>query len=86
MLAIVMNQATKNNIDGYLVTNIPIESIILNPPPVFMEFTPLRCDATAIKTAARTNPTLYLVKKGTIIRKWGFADFDQAARFVGGMN
>ena len=43
---------------------------------------PLRSDVTAIKTAARTNPTLYLIKQGTIINKWGYADFDQALREI----
>lgn len=85
VLAIVMKQAEKKNIPGFLVTNIPIDELRTDPPPVFREFTPLRCDATAIKTAARTNPTLYLVKKGTIIQKWGYADFEQAMRFLGGL-
>ena len=79
----VMAQAEQKNISGFLVTNIPIEELRGEPPPVFLEFTPLRCDATAIKTAARTNPTLYLVRKGTIVQKWGYADFQQALRFVG---
>ena len=82
VLSIVMNQAKQKNINGFLVTNIPIDELRNNPPPVFLESTPLRCDATAIKTAARTNPTLYLVKKGTIIQKWGYADFEQAIRFI----
>ena len=38
----------------------------------------LKCDATAIKTAARVNPTLYLLKKGTILEKWSDADFEKA--------
>jgi uncharacterized membrane protein YphA (DoxX/SURF4 family) len=38
----------------------------------------LKCDATAIKTAARANPTLYLIKKGTILNKWSYADFGLA--------
>jgi hypothetical protein len=38
----------------------------------------LKCDATAIKTAARANPTLYLLKKGTILGKWSYADLDRA--------
>jgi hypothetical protein len=37
--------------------------------------TVLKCDGTAIKTAARANPTLYLIKGGTILRKWSYADF-----------
>ena len=83
VLAMVMAQAEQKNISGFLVTNIPIEELRRDPPTVFLEFTPLRCDATAIKTAARTNPTLYLVRKGTIVQKWGYADFQQALRFVG---
>ncbi|MBN8856543.1 MAG: DoxX family protein [Sphingobacteriales bacterium 50-39] len=38
----------------------------------------LKCDATAIKTAARANPTLYLLKKGTILQKWSYADLGLA--------
>ena len=38
----------------------------------------LKCDGTAIKTAARSNPTLYLIKGGTILRKWSYADFKNA--------
>ncbi len=43
----------------------------------------LKCDATAVKTAARTNPALFLLKQGTILNKWGFADFENA---VGALN
>jgi uncharacterized membrane protein YphA (DoxX/SURF4 family) len=34
------------------------------------------CDATAVKTAARADPTLYLLKKGNILNKWSYANFD----------
>ena len=40
--------------------------------------TTFMCDAVAIKTAARANPTLYLIKDGTILKKWAYADFDKA--------
>ena len=40
--------------------------------------TVLKCDATAIKTAARANPTLYLLKGGTILKKWSYADLGLA--------
>lgn len=40
--------------------------------PVFI------CDATAIKTAARTIPTLYLMNGPVVIDKWSWADFDKA--------
>ena len=38
----------------------------------------LECDAVAIKTAARANPELYLLKQGTILNKWSHVDFDNA--------
>ena len=36
------------------------------------------CDATAIKTAARANPTLFLMKGPVVQGKWGWADIDKA--------
>jgi uncharacterized membrane protein YphA (DoxX/SURF4 family) len=38
----------------------------------------LTCDVTAIRTAARVNPTLYLLKRGVVLNKWSYADFSQA--------
>ena len=38
----------------------------------------LKCDYVAIKTAARSDATLYLLKDATIINKWAGADLDQA--------
>ncbi|MBS1750147.1 MAG: DoxX family membrane protein [Bacteroidetes bacterium] len=46
----------------------------------------LRCDVVPIKTAARANPTLYLLYNGTIIDKWGFADFVNAAERINKIN
>ncbi|MEP7277258.1 MAG: BT_3928 family protein [Bacteroidota bacterium] len=42
----------------------------------------LVCDAVAIKTAARANPTLYLLENGTIINKWAYADFKKADAYI----
>ena len=33
------------------------------------------CDATALKTAARTDPSLYLMQGPIVVNKWGWADF-----------
>lgn len=38
------------------------------------------CDATALKTAARTDPALYLMKGPIVQHKWGWADFEKATR------
>lgn len=45
-------------------------------------FTIYSCDATAIKTAARSNPTLYLVRGDEIINKWGRADFPSVIKYL----
>ena len=44
----------------------------------------LKTDGTAIKTAARYNPTLFLIKDGTIMKKWSAVDFDEALRYIAG--
>jgi hypothetical protein len=40
----------------------------------------LTCDATAVKTAARANPTLFLMKGPVVQGKWGWADIDKAVK------
>lgn len=39
-----------------------------------------KCDAVAIKTAARTNPTMYILHDGNIVEKWGKADLNKALK------
>ena len=40
----------------------------------------LSCDVTAIKTAARSNPALFLMKGPIVEEKWGWVDFGQAIK------
>ncbi len=42
----------------------------------------LKCDVVPVKTAARTNPTLYLLQNGTIRNKWSYADWDHAKEAI----
>lgn len=81
-LGMVMQVALKKNIHGFLVTNLPKESLQQNPSPVFTLLKPLQCDVVAIKTAARANPTLMLVKKGTILGKWSYYDLELALKKI----
>jgi hypothetical protein len=74
----IMTHAQEKHIPGFIITNIAVQQLRENSPNLVRMMFPLRCDVTAIKTAARTNPTLYLVKQGTIVSKWGEADFDLA--------
>ena len=42
----------------------------------------LQGDDVAIKTAARANPTIYVLNMGTIEGKWSYADIDQAIELI----
>jgi uncharacterized membrane protein YphA (DoxX/SURF4 family) len=82
VLSMVMQAAEQKHVPGFIVSNIQIETLRNKPPDAFYAFIPLRCDATAIKTAARANPTLFLIKNGTILNKWSYADLEQALLVV----
>ncbi|TBR19133.1 MAG: DoxX family protein [Chitinophagaceae bacterium] len=53
-------------------------SYIINNPDILV----VRCDATAIRTAARINPTMYLLKKGIVEGKWAPTDFEAAKKII----
>ena len=74
----IRQSAAQTGIPVFLVTNLSPELVT----PMFPGLTVLRCDATAIKTAARANPTLIHVRGGTIIEKWAFADFNKALESI----
>jgi hypothetical protein len=48
----------------------------------FQNITVLNCDFTAIRTAARSNPTLYYIKQGNVAGKWSYANFDEALESI----
>ncbi|WP_315824285.1 BT_3928 family protein [Paraflavitalea speifideaquila] len=78
-LEVILQSATEKNIRGFLVTSMPLQELYSEGSPgVFSKLLPLSCDPVAIKTAARTNPALFLIKKGTILNKWSYADLDKA--------
>ncbi len=57
--------AQRNAIEKFLLRNgISVDAV-------------LTCDATAIKTAARANPTLFKMKGPQVVGKWGWPDFDE---------
>ena len=56
----------------YLVTSNPATAKQLVSAP---GLTILTCDVTAIKTAARVNPTLFLMNGAVVKNKWAAADY-----------
>jgi uncharacterized membrane protein YphA (DoxX/SURF4 family) len=78
-LSIVLTMAKAKQIPVFFITG-EYENMIswVGQQGLTGQVTVLKCDGTAIKTAARTNPTLYLIKGGTILKKWSYADFTNA--------
>jgi len=73
----IIDYAKNKNVSFYVITNTR-EVINEFAAATKDTATTFMCDAVAIKTAARANPTLYLLKDGIIINKWAFADFEKA--------
>jgi uncharacterized membrane protein YphA (DoxX/SURF4 family) len=76
----------KKVVDRAHQKNIPVYAVTSDPEAIKNEFLRnglnvqvLTCDYTAIRTAARTNPTLYILKKGTITSKYGLHQTGNAA-------
>lgn len=76
---IISSEGLKKNIKGFLVTNLDVAG---NHEGFLSHLVILKTDGTAIKTAARYNPTLFLIKDGTIVKKWSAVDFDEALRYI----
>ncbi len=60
------------NIPAYMITSRPEQAIEKISKTTFADIQILKCDITAIRTAARTNPCIYLIKQGVIIDKQSF--------------
>jgi hypothetical protein len=72
--------AKQKKIPLYIVTAAPIKEVseVLNNNdlPGIQIF---NCDNTVVRTAARTNPTLYVLNNGTIKNKYGYLGINKAA-------
>ena len=75
--------AKSKNIPVIVVTsNRPEAEALLGANALSNQIQLFGCDATAVKTAARADPTLYLLKKATILNKWSYANMDLAVPAV----
>ena len=75
--------AKQKNVPAWLVTTQPATVPEAISGTSFRDIPIFSSDYTAIRTAARTNPCLYLLKNGTIIGKWAKNDFDEVKKFIG---
>ena len=68
--AVIYNTALQKGLPIYVVTNGLEQVAKAFYLPDFPKASFFKIDYTAFKTAARTNPTIYLLNKGTIVDKW----------------
>ena len=78
----LMNVALQKNIPVYIVTASLNEAAIALKKTPFSNLQVFECDFTAIRTAARTNPCLYLLKQGTVVNKWSYKKLSQAKNYL----
>jgi uncharacterized membrane protein YphA (DoxX/SURF4 family) len=72
--------ADRKNIPIYIVTaSVNDAKVALQKTP-FFDIPIFGCDFTVIRTAARTNPCLYLLKQGTVLNKWPYKKIDNAVK------
>lgn len=70
--------AKQKGIPFYFVTNNRDAAMQVYSQMGIQDVHVLACDFTAIRTAARSNPTLYLLKNGSVAGKWSYANLDDA--------
>ncbi len=76
----IYNRAKQKNIPFYIVASqASVAEEFFNKKNSY-NLPVLSLDATALKTAARTNPELYLMNGPVVEDKWGWADLKKAVR------
>jgi uncharacterized membrane protein YphA (DoxX/SURF4 family) len=78
----VYREAVKKNIPLYLVTSQPATARKKLEGTAFAGIQIFKSDYTAIRTAARTNPCLYVLQQGTILGKWSRQHFSSATKIL----
>ena len=78
--------AKSKNIPVYVVTGNMNEARDQFASTGFADIPILKCDYTAIRTAARTSPCLYLLKAGTIDGKWSHKTMEGLQKVLEGIS
>ena len=77
--------AKAKNIPAYMITTRPGEAPDKIKKTSFADIPVFKCDYTALRTAARTNPCIYLLKEGTIVGKWSYKKMGSVLSAVKGV-
>lgn len=81
-IAKLYTAAHEKGMPVYVITAQLKDAISNFSDPRFAGIQFFTCDPTAIKTASRTNPCIYLLKQGTIVDKWSYHEAGKATRKV----
>lgn len=73
-------KAAENFLPVFLVTSKRAEVAKIFEKAPYKNLVILNGDRTMIRTAARTNPTLYWLQKGTIVNKWSYNHIGDAIK------
>jgi uncharacterized membrane protein YphA (DoxX/SURF4 family) len=77
----IQNKAVSKGVPVYIVTPRPAEAVAIFSKLNLTGIQIFSADNTAVKTAARTNPTAFVVEKGTITHKKSYRQFYQLPGF-----
>ncbi len=78
----VFNLARQKNIPVFIITGQAGNAIERIRGTQYSALPVFTCDNTTIRTAARANPTLYIIQQGTITGKWSGPDFDKGEKVL----
>lgn len=78
----IYKQAIQKNIPAFLITGQVNNALARIQGQAYAAIPIFTCDNTTIRTAARTNPTLYIIQQGTITGKWSGSDISKAGKVL----
>jgi len=73
----VRKKATQNNIPVFIITPDVSAAQQLFSKNNLSDVAIFSCDNTAVKTAARTNPAIFLIEEGIVKKKYGYHQMEQ---------
>ena len=74
----IYKQAKEKNIPSFLITTRLADAAAALTGTAFSEIQMFKADVTMVRTAARSNPCIYILEKGTILGKWSGRQFQKA--------
>ncbi len=83
--ATLYTQARTKNIPVFIITGQAGNALMRISGKDYASIPVFTCDNTTIRTAARANPTLYIIQQGTITGKWSGRDLDKAEKMLKGL-